>query len=179
LTDDPLIVRKADYERTLLAVMEQFPGRFAPPTRRLSEAFAEPMSSVVRKPFVNPCPTVIRKRRGAEDPDVVRANFSDDLRDRWAAEAKVRARAELCPSPSRNGRHETYLKPDGSTVCKACGLKTPAAPTSNPFADALADAIDAEREACARVAEAMIAKLTGGPGLALCRAIAADIRRRS
>jgi hypothetical protein len=75
LTDDPLIVRKADYERTLLAVMEQFPGRFGPPTRRLSEAFAEPMSSVVRKPFVNPCPTVIRKRRGAEDPDVVRANF--------------------------------------------------------------------------------------------------------
>ncbi len=73
------VVRATTYERTLIAVMEQFPAKFSGPTRRLSDGLAEPLSDPKPKPFVNPCPTVVRLARGAESPAAIAKRFDELL----------------------------------------------------------------------------------------------------
>ena len=30
---------------------------------------------------------------------------------------------DKCPHPARNGHHEEYARPDGSSFCRACGAE--------------------------------------------------------
>jgi len=83
------IVRTHDYELTLAKVREVFPDRFGPTERNLEAALALPPSKAKREPFVNPCPTVIRRPRGYVDPLVALQRFNallKTIRKNWGLE---------------------------------------------------------------------------------------------
>ncbi len=80
------VVRDGDYERTLMATVAEFPERFSKPIQKLDDALAEPLSAAKRKPFANPCPTILRRPRGYEDPVASAKKFSamlDRIREGW------------------------------------------------------------------------------------------------
>ncbi len=83
------IVRERSYELTLIKLRDVFPERFSAIEQNLEAALALPPSDPKRKPFANPCSTVIRRPRGYVDPLIALQRFNvllKNIRKNWGLE---------------------------------------------------------------------------------------------